>query len=87
MKPEKKVKGRASLLDEQKETRAKIGTRLRDLRKSKGLSQETFANQFELDRTQVSRIERGISNIEINTLVKFVRALDVTIIEFFAGMN
>jgi transcriptional regulator with XRE-family HTH domain len=87
MKSQKKSKERPSLLDELKETQQKIGIRVRQLRTEKGVSQETFANQNGLDRTQVSRIERGLSNIELHTLVSFIRALDVTIQEFFAGIK
>jgi transcriptional regulator with XRE-family HTH domain len=87
MKSQKKSKERPSLLDELKETQQKIGNRVRQLRTEKGVSQETFANLNGLDRTQVSRIERGLSNIELHTLVSFVRALDVTVQEFFAGLK
>lgn len=87
MNSKRKSKERPSLLDELKETQQKIGVRVRQLRTEKGVSQETFANQNGLDRTQVSRIERGLSNIELHTLVSFVRALDVTIQEFFAGIK
>lgn len=86
MKDGKKSKGRGSLLEEQELTRLKIGFRIKKLRKETGLSQEKFANHHGLDRTQVSRLERGVSNIELNTLVMFIRALDVTIGEFFEGM-
>lgn len=87
MKTGKKSKERLSLLDEQKETREKIGKRIRQLREATKLSQEKFANEFSLDRSQVSRVERGVTNIEINTLIEYCRALDVTLQEFFAGIE
>jgi transcriptional regulator with XRE-family HTH domain len=87
MNQQKKSKGRGSLLEEQEESRKKIGARIKQLRAKQGLSQERFANQHGLDRTQVSRLERGISNFEWNTLVEFIRALDVTLQEFFAGIE
>jgi transcriptional regulator with XRE-family HTH domain len=83
----KKSKERPSLLDELEETQLKIGTRIRQLRKEKVISQETFANQNGLDRSQVSRIERGLSNIELYTLVSFIRALDISLKDFFAGID
>ena len=82
MKSVKKSKERPSLLDEQKETQKKIGARIRELREAMDLSQEKFANQFDLDRRQVSRIENG-TNIEINTLVSYIRALNTSLSEFF----
>jgi transcriptional regulator with XRE-family HTH domain len=87
MKSDKKSKERPSLLDDLKETQLKIGVRIRQLRNEKGISQETFANQNGLDRTQVSRLERGISNIELHTLVSFLRALDISLKDFFAGID
>lgn len=87
MNASKKSKGRGSLLEEQKEMRRKIGIRIRELREETGLSQERFANTHSLDRTQVSRIERGLSNMEINTLVSFIRALDISIKEFFSEFD
>lgn len=86
MKPEKKSKGRPSLLEEQKETQKKIGARLRQLREATGLSQEKFANQHELDRRQLSRVENG-TNVETNTMVMYCRALNITLKEFFAGIE
>jgi transcriptional regulator with XRE-family HTH domain len=87
MNPKKKSKDQPTLLEEQKKTRQKIGLRLRQLREETGLSQESFANENNLDRSQTSRIERGIANIEINTLVAYIRALDITIQEFFVGIE
>jgi transcriptional regulator with XRE-family HTH domain len=87
MNQQKKSKGRGSLLEEQELTRIKIGFRIKKLRKATGLSQEKFANAHDLDRTQVSRLERGVSNIELNTLVMFIRALDTTLQDFFAGIE
>jgi transcriptional regulator with XRE-family HTH domain len=87
MKAQKKSIGRGSLLDEQKETRKKIGERIKQLRRATGLSQEKFANLQGLDRTLVSRMERGETNFEWITLVTFFRALDVTMEAFFAGIE
>ncbi len=87
MNSQKKSKGRGSLLDEQEETRKKIGARIRQMREETGLSQERFANTHGIDRTQVSRLERGESNFELNTLVIIIRALDTTLPEFFAGIE
>lgn len=87
MKGQKKSTSRGSLLDEQKETRKKIGERIKQLRKGIGLSQEKFANQTGIDRTLVSRMERGETNFEWITLVTFFRALDVTMQDFFAGIE
>ena len=81
-----KSKYRPSLLEEQEEMQKKIGIRLRQLREATGLSQEKFANHHGLDRRQISRIENG-TNVEINTIVSYCRALEVTVQEFFIGIE
>lgn len=86
MKPEKKLKGKPSLEDEQEEIQKKIGLHLRKLRVETGLSQEKFANEHEINRRLMSRIENG-TNFKIGTLVQYLRALDITYKEFFAGME
>lgn len=86
MKSEKKSKGRLSLLEEQEETRKKIGARLRQLRDATGLSQEKFANEFEINRRLMSRIENG-TNFKIDTLVQYLYALNITLQDFFADIE
>ena len=81
-----KSKDRRSLLEEQQEMQKKIGIRLRQLREVTGLSQEKFANQYMLDRRQISRVENG-TNVEINTLVLYCYALEITVKDFFAGIE
>lgn len=82
----KKPKERPSLLDEQKEIQQKIGTRYRLLREATGLSQEKFANEYDLGRRHISRIENG-ANMKIDTLVEYLRPFNITIQEFFAGLQ
>jgi transcriptional regulator with XRE-family HTH domain len=86
MKSEKKSKERSSLEEEQEEIQKKIGNRLRELREATGLSQEKFANEFNLNRRLMSRIENG-TNFEINTLVSHLRALNITMKDFFASID
>lgn len=43
----------------------RFGTRVRQLRKARGLSQEAFADKCHLDRTYISGIERGKRNVAI----------------------
>ena len=81
-----KSKDRPSLLEEQEEMQKKIGIRLRALREVTGLSQEKFANHHGLDRRQISRVENG-TNIEINTIVQYCYALEITVQDFFAGIE
>jgi len=61
----------------------KIGLRLRDLRKEKGLSQEKFAFECNLDRTYITSIELGKRNVSIVNIEKIAEALNISVEEFF----
>lgn len=51
---------------------------LRELRKEKGWrSQEGFAHDADLDRTYISRLERGVQNPTLDVIVRLARTLGV----------
>lgn len=60
-----------------------FGERLRQLRKGKGLSQETLALACELDRTYIGGVERGERNISLVNIYKIANALGVSARELF----
>lgn len=60
-----------------------FGKRLKELRKKKGLTQLDIEVKCGLDRTDVSRIENGLKNIEFFTIVKIADALDIKLSELF----
>lgn len=61
----------------------KVGKRLKELRLSKSLSQESLAFQAEVDRTYINSVENGRRNISIQTLQKLVSGLNISFVEFF----
>lgn len=61
----------------------KFGIRIKELRKSKGLSQERLANMAEIDRTYLPTIEKGERNVSIEVIEKLAKALDVKIKDLF----
>ncbi|NTW33660.1 MAG: helix-turn-helix transcriptional regulator [Bacteroidetes bacterium] len=63
--------------------KAKIGQRLRDLRKQKGLSQEKFSFICELDRTYIASIEQGKRNVSIANIEKIAKAFHMSVYDFF----
>ncbi|MEW2918472.1 helix-turn-helix transcriptional regulator [Ruegeria sp. ANG10] len=67
---------------EQSEIRA-FGLRVRELRKAKDLSQETFAHLVDLDRTYIGGIERGERNPGLKTIIKIANGLNVRIVQLF----
>ena len=52
-----------------------VGQRIVQMRRSKGLSQEKLALLAEIDRSYMSRIERGKINITLEKLYKIADAL------------
>ncbi len=56
---------------------AKIGDRIREIRLSKNISQESLANEIEIDYSQVNRMELGKVNFSISYLYRIAKALDV----------
>ncbi len=63
----------------------KFGKRVRDLRKSQGLSQEELAFKADLHRTYIGMIERAEKNITLVNVEKIANALNVGIKELFNG--
>lgn len=59
----------------------KIGKRIREARKRKGYSQESFAAEAQLGRTYMGRIERGEQNVSIQNLIQIAIALKIELSE------
>ena len=76
-----------SRMNERDEERIKcqFGQRLRELRKRRGLSQETLALSCDLDRTYIGGVERGERNLSLINIYKIAAALDVPAKELFDG--
>jgi len=62
---------------------ALVARNLRKIRVKRELSQENLAVDARIDRTYVSRLERGLENPTIAVLERLAEALDSEIIEFF----
>lgn len=61
----------------------KVGSKIRELRKEKGLSIEKLANNAEIERKQLSRIELGEINTSIYQVYNITHTLEVSINEVF----
>ena len=61
----------------------KVGKRIKDLRNKLGISQEELGFRSGVHRTYIASLEVGKRNISIATLEKIVKALDVSLSEFF----
>jgi transcriptional regulator with XRE-family HTH domain len=54
-----------------------VGSRVREFRIQKGISQEDLANEADIPLSQIGRIERGENNPTVSTLFVIAKALDV----------
>ena len=64
----------------------RFGSRVRELRKARRLSQEAFADRCDLDRTYVSGIERGKRNVSLCNIEAIALALGISISELTEGL-
>ncbi|MNY27455.1 HTH-type transcriptional regulator SinR [compost metagenome] len=65
--------------------RKKFGSKIRQLRKARGLSQEAFADQCGYARSYMGRIEGGIANPSLDAIEVLAAALRVPVAELFEG--
>ncbi len=65
----------------------KIGDKIRELRISKGYSQEGIADAAGMGRTYMGRVERGEQNISIQNLIQIAFALDVEVGVLIPSLN
>jgi len=61
----------------------KVGSRIKELRAKLGISQEELGFRSGVHRTYIASLEVGKRNISIATLEKIVKALEVSLSEFF----
>lgn len=65
----------------------KLGKKIRELRKEKGFSQESFAYEVGLDRTYMGSVERGERNIAALNLIRIARTLKVDVGALFPSIR
>ena len=59
--------------------RADLASNLKAVRKAKGLAQERLALDAGVDRTVVSKIERGVTNPSLEILLRLANHLNVEV--------
>lgn len=58
-----------------------LGIHIRQLREKKGLSQQALADDCDIPKNQIGRIERAEINTGIKTLIRIANALDIELKE------
>lgn len=78
-------KRKATSKKEQSEDLVKLGKRIKALRIANGYSNhEVFAYENGIDRVQYGRYERGAADMQYSSLLKIIRAFNITPAEFFS---
>jgi transcriptional regulator with XRE-family HTH domain len=62
---------------------AAVGSRLRELRKSRGLTQAELARQIGIQQSDLSRMEKGEYRVSLDTLFKILAVFDLELAAFF----
>lgn len=65
---------------------SRLGSRVRDLRKERGFSQESFAAKCGIDRTYLGGIERGERNVAIRNITLIADGLGISISDLFRDL-
>ena len=61
--------------------RIRLGQAIRELRSAAGYSQESFAAKIKVHRTFMGTIERGNTNVSLDTLERLARGLEMGVWE------
>jgi transcriptional regulator with XRE-family HTH domain len=64
-----------------------VGSRVRNIRQSKGLTIEQLAFEIGVEYTQLSRIERGRINTSVYQLFLISKALGISFSEIINGLD
>ena len=65
----------------------KFGGNVREKREARNLSQESLAEQADLDRTYIGGIERGERNPTILSALRIAKALKTSVAELCDGID
>lgn len=66
-----------------KDLRRKLGARLKEIRKARGLTQESLAEKVDLTPQYLSRLEAGHQSPSVETVARLAEALDLELCELF----
>lgn len=67
-------------------TLIRLGENLRKAREKRGLSQEELAFEARVHRTYVGGVERAEYNVTVLTLLRFTKALGITLQDAIRGL-
>lgn len=66
---------------------AAFGAALREVRSSRGVSQDVLARRAHVQRTYVVDVEQGRRNLTLRNIVRLARALEVSLAELMGKVD
>lgn len=63
-----------------------FGSKVQQLRKETGMSQEKFALSIDMDRTYLASVEAGKRNISLCNIEKIAKGLNISVSELLSGI-
>lgn len=66
-----------------KEVLKAFGKKLKQLRQERNLTQKALALKMDVEISQISRIERGLNNPTLTTLLQLAHCLEVNVCHLF----
>jgi transcriptional regulator with XRE-family HTH domain len=63
-----------------------FGSKVREIRKEQGISQEKLAELSDTDRSYMGRIERGEKNVTLTKIYQIADALKIDITDLFSKL-
>jgi len=66
---------------------AAVGSRLRRLRKERGLTQAELARQIGIQQSDLSRMEKGEYRVSLDNLFKILAVFDLDLADFFGDQH
>lgn len=64
-----------------------LGTRIAELRRARGMSQETLAWETDIHTNHLSTIERGVANPSVAVLMAIARVLGITLADLVRDID
>lgn len=64
-----------------------IGQQVRLIRKARSMTGKELGEKLNVSQQQISRYERGICHIDVDTLIHLLHVLDTSIDRFFANVS
>lgn len=62
-----------------------VGNRIKQLREKMDISGRTLAKKADLDPSQISKIEKGVSKPSLDALGRICETLNITLADFFSA--